>query len=259
MKTTLIIERTFIILIIICLVLFLFNKNKIETFETTQAQTEQQTQTTQPTRMPREMSDKIKNNTDSSLKHNLKKCEPSNKLSDICSNYEGCCENESHTSQCYCMHPITTNCIKQYRNCRKFLNNSKIHKRWYGPELIEDVCRSSLTNCCKKFDNVDTSEIQFDLNTPERHRERPVIGANFFCELSTKDNIQKNCEKMCATYDKCVGFIADEYDCILFDDIQYFVPTGIGGGGVRQRGSIKDSKGRNRNQYRLKIKRPEEE
>jgi hypothetical protein len=159
-----------------------------------------------------------------SLDNKLKGCDPSDTLEDICYNHVTCCNGiKSSNHSCYCEHPISKSCIEGYNKCKDHLEKSTSYMKWVGKQEIENMCKDSLKLCCSKFSGIDTSSVKFEKKDPIK----PVIKLNPFCALGAKKDVEQNCQKMCATYQPCKGFIADRLGCTLFDNIEYYVAPNI--------------------------------
>ena len=151
---------------------------------------------------------------DPSLNKLTKDCKPNNKLEFICMNKDVCCQYDSN--ECYCNHPITKKCVEQYDKCKQHLETSKVLLKYYNKEGIEDICNIALGKCCSKFNDVKP-EVKYN----KYNNKKIVTKLNKYCSLGVKDNLPIQCKKMCSTYDKCRGYIADDYGCTLFDDIKH--------------------------------------
>lgn len=171
---------------------------------------------------------------DPSQDNKLKGCNPSDTLEDICFNHVTCCNGIKKTNHsCYCDHPISRSCIDGYNKCKDHLEKSTSYMKWIGKQEIENMCKDSLKLCCSKFSSIDTSSVKFE----QKDLAKPVIKLNPFCALGAKKDVETNCQKMCATYKPCKGFIADRLGCTLFDNIEYYVaPTAVGPRGIIPKG-----------------------
>ena len=182
-----------------------------------------------------EKKDKENDSSDHSQQNKLKGCKPSDTMEQICINHMTCCsgaKRENHA--CYCDHPITQSCVEGYNKCKQHLEKSTSYMKWIGKEEIEKMCSASLGLCCGKFAGIDTSKVKF----AKKDTDKAIIKLNPFCALGAKKDVEKNCEKMCATYKPCKGFTADRLGCTLFDTIDLFDPSTVkvGPRGVAPRG-----------------------
>lgn len=153
-------------------------------------------------------------NTDPSLDNHLSNCDPSDKLADICFNMTACCKSD--TNECFCKHPITKKCHEQYEKCKSNLEGEPLIFDLYKKQGINDICRNSMSDCCRKF-----NDVQINTEYQKNDGQKTITKVNKFCGLGSKQNLEDSCSRMCSTYDDCKAYLADSYGCTLFDDVQF--------------------------------------
>jgi hypothetical protein len=181
-------------------------------------------------------------------------CSPSGTLGDIAYNYIPCCEIEKINNQCYCDHPITQTCIKDYRDCLAKFRANPDYSRWISNTEIYKHCKDALKSCGDKFSTVDVNQFNFVENTIAMQNDDPIQQLNVKCSLGRKPTNATECKKLCVTMPECKAYIVDQNECTIFKDFKRRSELIPAIARFRDLPSVEDDKEKNHNPLKIQIK-----
>ena len=130
----------------------------------------------------------------------LKQCDKSDNLVSVCMNYDGCCNDKSINTGCFCNHPITQSCKTNYDLCIK--THGDIEK-----------CKKENESCCGEYNKIPILMKNF------KQLENRDKNSDIICNINSINNLEQQCMALCQTNSECKAFSSNYINCMLYNNV----------------------------------------